>query len=264
MTRRLGALVLVVLVAVTVAAVWQGCGGSDHHHGTTFTGNVTSVNSATASIERPSGFVAVARRAFSSTAHAQSSCAGARLIVCATNGGTSPVICAPVDADTCQFDFAFDVADDFSSGKVGFFDDTNGNGQADTGEPFSLLTNDIRPVCAGSTVILSDVAIDFSRFSATAATVDKDPDTCGATPTPSGTPATPTPTASPNPTVTGTPTVTPHITGTPIGTPTPTATGTPYYQGTSLNEPPSTAMAFLLGIGALCVIVPIRRSRRRS
>ena len=266
MTRRIQAVAFTLLFAVAVAAAWQGCGGSDHGSSAIFTGNVSSVSpTQTAGAERARGFMAAARRAFSSAAHAQSTC-GSHLIVCATSGGSQAIVCAPVDADSCRFDLSLDVLNEFADGHLGFFDDANGNLRPDSGEAFGLLTNDVRPVCNGSVVNLTDVAVDFTTFSATASSFEKNPDTCPATPTPSGTPQTPTPTppgGGPPPTLTPTRTPTPTRTMTPAGTQTPTPTPTAYPYGMSLNDPPSTMLAFLFGVGGLGIIVPRRRSRAR-
>ena len=51
-------------------------------------------------------------------------------------------------------------------------------------------------------------------------------------------------------------------TGTPANTP--TGTTTPYVYGASINQPPSTMVAFLFGAGALGLILPQRRRRDRG
>jgi hypothetical protein len=268
MTRRIRAVAFTLVFAVAVAAAWQGCGGSDHGSSATFSGNVSSVSpTQTAGVASPRGLLAAARLSLSSTAHAQSTCPSSHLIVCATSGGNQAIVCAPVDPNTCQFDLSLDVLDQFANGHLGFFNDANGNLKPDSGEAFGLLTNDIRPVCNGTVVTLSDVAIDFTTFSATAASFNKNPDACPAKSTPTGTPPTPTPTAPNvppgNSTSTPTPSSTPTRTATAGGTPTSTPTPTGYGYGLALNDPPSRMLAVLFGVGAFGLIVPRRRSRAR-
>jgi hypothetical protein len=299
MTRRIQAMTISLAVVLALAVVWQGCGGDDHNGrggSVTIKGNVSSVTPAQAKAESRSRLLAAAESIFASEAVAQSSCPARRILACVSNGGGQPLLCEPVDSDSCLFSVSFDVLNDFAGGVFGFLDDTNDNGVLDPGEAGTILTNLLAPICPGSVVTLNDVAIDFTTQTATAASVEKNPDTCTATATPtrSGTAtATPTRTRTPLPTVTGTPptptptrtrTPTPNATATaiagmtataiatqtgtpantPTGTTTPTGTNTPYGYGASLNQPPSTMLAFLFGAGALGLILPQRRRRDRG
>jgi hypothetical protein len=267
--------------AVAAAVVWQGCGGSDHHPGSvTITGNVASVNPAQAKLESRSRLLAAAESIFASRAIAQSSCPVHHLLVCVSNGQGQQPICDSVDSDSCRFTVSFDVVDDFAQGIVAFIDDANQNGKVDTGEGFAFLTNLLAPLCPGTVAVLNDVAIDFATLTASAASVDKAPDTCPATPTPTaGGTATPTATATPMGGHTATPTPLPTLTATAAAIATATAaanatataaanatataaatqTGTPYMYGASLNEPPSTMLALLFGAGLFGLILPYRK-----
>jgi hypothetical protein len=281
MTRRIQAMTISLAVVLASAVVWQGCGGNDHGRGgnVTIAGNVSSVTPAQAKAESRSRLLAAAQWMFASQAVAQSSCPAHRVLVCVSNGPGQPVNCERVDSNSCSFAISFDVLNEFADGVVAFSDDVNDDGKPE-GEAFAILTNPLGRVCPGSVVLLNDVTLDFTAGTATAASVEKDPDTCTGTPTPAGSvTATPTRTRTPAPTVTGTPpTPTPNATATAIagmtataiatqtGTPanTPTGTTTPYSYGASLNQPPTTWLAFLFSAGALGLILPHRRRRDRG
>ena len=83
---------------------------------------------------------------------------------------------------------------------------------------------------------LDDVQIDFTPGTAhaTAGSVRKDPDTCT--------------NATPGPTATSTPGPSP----------------TPYSVAAPLHPPPSTMLAMLYGAGAVGLLLPVRRRRRRK
>jgi len=269
MTRRIQAMTISLAVVLALAVVWQGCGGDDHNGSgsVTIMGNVSSVTGAQTKAESRSRLLAAAESIFASEAVAQSSCPARRILACVSNGGGQPLLCEPVSSDSCLFSVSFDVLNDFAGGVFGFLDDTNDNGVLDPGEAGTILSNPLAPICPGSVVTLNDVAIDFTTQTATAASVEKNPDTCTATATPTrsgSATATPTRTRTPLPTVTGTP-----PTPTPTRTRTPTQTGTPastptYSYGASINQPPSTMLAFLFGAGALGLILPQRRRRDRG
>jgi hypothetical protein len=306
MTRRIQAVTIPAAVVLVLTAMWQGCGdddnngsGSNGSGSVTIMGNVSSVTGAQAKAESPPRLFAAAGWMFASQAIAQSSCPARRVLVCVSNAPAGQAVeCATVDSDSCQFSVSFDVLNEFAQGVVAFADDVNQDGQPQPGvEGVAALTNNLGRICPGSIVILNDVAIDFTAETATAASVEKNPDTCTGTPTPTGTRSvtgTPTRTRTPQPTVTGTPptptptrtrTPTPNATataiagmtataiatqtGTPTNTPTNTPTGTPsgtptpYYAVASINQPPSTWLAFLIGAGALGLILPQRRRRDR-
>ena len=278
MTRRTLAATTLSLFFIAAVVVWQGCGGSDHNSSTsaTITGNVASVNPAQAKAETRSRLLAAADLLVP-RAVAQSTCAARHVLVCVASDPSQQAVCDTIDADSCRFSISFDVVNDFADGKVAFIDDANQNGRADSGEGFAFLTNPIGPICPGTVVVLNDLSIDFSTITATAASVDKAPDTCGATATPTargtGTPtATPTqvrtntpsgtpPTSTPTRTATALPTLTATAAAAMTQTAAATMTGTPYAYGASLNQPPSTMLAFLFGAGVFGLILPYRRRR---
>jgi len=309
MTRRIQAGTITLVTVLAMVAIWQGCGGSDHGSSdATITGNVTSVSPAQAMLESRSRMFALSDWMFASRAIAQSSCPARHVLACVGSGPGQPVECEKIDTDSCRFAVSFTVVNEFEQGTVAFVDDANDNGQPDSGERLAFLSNPLGSICPGTVVVLNDLVVDFTAQIATAASVDKAPDTCSATATPNatrsvtgtpsstpthaptatGTPptATPTPTRTPtalptltataaanmtataaanmtataNATHTGTPTGT--QTGTPTGTQTGTPTGSPTYAyGASLNEPPSTMLAFLFGAGVFGLILPHRRRR---
>ena len=278
MTRRILAATTLPLSLIAAVLAWQGCGGSDHNSSTsaTITGNVASVSPAQANAQTRSRLLAAADLLVP-RAVAQSSCPARHVLVCVTSDPSQQPVCDTIDADSCRFSISFDVVNDFAGGAVAFGDDANQNGRADSGEGLAFLTNPIGPICPGTVVVLNDLTIDFSTITATAASVDKAPDTCGATATPTvnrtGTPtATPTrvrtntptgtpPTATPTRTATSLPTLTATAAAAMTQTAIATLTGTPYSYGASLNQPPSTMLAFLFGAGVFGLILPYRRRR---
>ena len=283
MTRRIQAGTITLVTVLAMVAIWQGCGGSDHGSSdATITGNVTSVSPAQAMLESRSRMFALSDWMFASRAIAQSSCPARHVLACVGSGPGQPVECEKIDTDSCRFAVSFTVVNEFEQGTVAFVNDANDNGQPDSGEPLAFLTNPLGSICPGSVVVLNDLVVDFTAQIATAASVDKAPDTCSATATPSATRSvtgTPTraPTATgtpPTATPTRTPTALPTLTATAAAALTATAganmtatanatlTGTPTYAyGASLNEPPSTMLAFLFGAGVFGLILPYRRRR---
>ena len=232
-SRHLAAASATLLLAALVGVLGQGCGGDDHHGGSAeFTGNVSAVAPAQASVPlRHRPLLAALGWWLPSAAIAQSSCPALHVLACASNGNDTQ--CHRVDSDSCAFDVSIDTLDSsFASGMVFFVDDANGNGSQDDGEATATLTNELGSVCNGSVVTLSGVVIDFLGSTATAVSVVKNPDTCPAT------------------------------TPTPVTTVTPTKTATPYSAAASLNQPPSTLLAFLFGSGAVGLVLPRRRSQR--
>lgn len=242
-----GALVLVV------AGYWVGCGGNGSIS-TTFQGNISSVTPAPmAQAPAQRSFVASLESLVSSKAVAVS-CPAQNVLACAealsaaapsptvTNTPPTPVptptgptptprptstsgpSCSQVNSESCEFSTEFRLADDR---RVNFFfvEDENKNKAPDNSEPEAVLDNEeLKKVCAGDLVTLTDVGVNFANGTAHAAKVTKDVDACTPTPqpTPTRTATRPTPTATatgPTPTATATPTSTP--TG-----PTPTATQT--------------------------------------
>ncbi|MGH7899072.1 MAG: hypothetical protein ACREQQ_14045 [Candidatus Binatia bacterium] len=262
--------------AVIAAKALQGCGGDDDPPSATFVGNVSSVTTARATFEK-----SPRRRAFSlnvswpASAIAQPVAVGS-LLVCAANG--RDVICKSVDRDSGEFLVSLDVLeDDFQSGFVGFVEDSNQNGLPNDGEGFAFVTNPFKPVCDGSVLIFNDVVIDFPGHAATAASVDKEPDTCPPrtptataiptqTPTRTRVPSTPTPSGSVTPTVPPAPSATPTQSGgfaTPTSPPVPTNTRPPatptYAYGASLNAPPSSSLALFSSLAIIGLLLPRRR-----
>jgi hypothetical protein len=287
MTRRIQAGTITLVTVLAMVAIWQGCGGSDHGSSdATITGNVTSVSPAQAMLESRSRMFALSDWMFASRAIAQSTCPARHVLACVSSGPGQPVECEKIDTDSCRFAVSFTVVNEFEQGTVAFVNDANDNGQPDSGERLAFLSNPLGSICPGSVVVLNDLAVDFTAQIATAASVEKAPDTCSATATPSATRSvTGTPSSTPThaPTATGTPpTATPTRTPTALPTLTATAaanmtataaanmtatanatlTGTPTYAyGASLNEPPSTMLAFLFGAGVFGLILPYRRRR---
>jgi len=226
--------VLAVIFGLLVGLLGQGCGGDDNGPSARFTGAVSGVSPTQASVPlRSRPLLAAVEWMLPTLAHAQSTCPALHLLACASNGRDSAV-CRHVDADSCNFDVSLDVLENlFAGGTFFFVDDANGNGQEDSGEATAMLTNPLGAVCNGSVVALTDVAIDFLGGAATAVSVVKDPNTC--------------PDTTPGPAPTATPSVLP--------------TQSPYAYGASLNQPPSSMLAFLFGAGAIGLILPRRRSR---
>jgi hypothetical protein len=224
---------LAITLASFVAVFGLGCGGDDHGPSARFVGDVRAVIPTQTSLRtsaRPA--LAAVDWMLPSDAIAQSTCPALHVLACVSNG-RDEARCRSVDADSCELDVSIDVLDNFfSDGTVFFVDDANGNGREDAGESTAMLTNPLGAVCNGSVVTLTGVAIDFVGGSATAISAIKDPDTCASiTPGP-GTPGFRTPTPS------------------------------PYSYGASLNQPPTTMLAFLFGAGAVGLILPRRRARR--
>jgi hypothetical protein len=230
MRRREQLGVLALVLASSVAILGQGCGGDDSGPHATFVGNVSGVSPTQASVplrSRPA--LAALDWMLPSIAHAQSTCPALHILACATNGRDSAV-CRRVDTDDCGLEVSLDVLENDAGGTFFFVDDADGNGREDADESTAMLTNPLGAICNGSVVTLTDVSIDFLGGTATAVSLVKDPDTC-----PPGSNPTPIATAFPTP--------------------------TPYIYGTSLNQPPSTMLAFLFGAGAVGLILPRRRSR---
>ena len=121
-------------------------------------------------------------------------------------------------------------------GAFGFVDDANDNGERDPGETIAFLFAALGRLCEGTVVKLDDVQIDFTPGTAhaTAGSVRKDPDTCT--------------NATPGPTARSTPGPSP----------------TPYSVAAPLHPPPSTMLAMLYGAGAVGLLLPVRRRRRRK
>jgi len=300
-----GLIVLSGIGAFAIAGMlWSGCGDDDHHGSNTATinGNVSAVNPAQARREESSRrWLARLDSLLVGEAIAQATCPARHTRICASNG-VDPIICAPVDPTDCTFTLSIDTLGDFSQGTVSFFDDVNQNGVFDQGELFAILTNQLVPLCNGTTVTLNDVSANFAALTATAASVVKNPDTCAGTPT-----ATARATSTPNATSTAAPatrtaaaaktrtaavptqtagaiqtqTAGPGATQTAAAGATQTAaagatqtaaaqgTGTPtqtptggYGYGVSLNDPPPSWLALLSGLGIVGLLVPRRRRKR--
>jgi hypothetical protein len=225
MRSRVAVMVSILLLAAGAGAMWWGCGGNDHDTAA-FTGDVISVTPSQAMREAPSRRWLADVRSFAlPEAVAQSTCPAKRVIVCATNGHNQRV-CVRVNTNDCKFEFEIDtLTNRFADGSITFVDDVNHNEEIDSGEATALLTNPLGSVCNDSVVILNDVAINFGSGSATAGSVEKRPDSCrGSSPTP---------------------------------------IPTPYSAAIPLNPPPSSALAFLWGLGAVGLLLPARRRSRR-
>jgi hypothetical protein len=244
MTRsRISAVLFMVALAASQAG--QGCGGNGNGGSSdvTFTGNVANVSPAQAMNEGSHRWLARVGAFAVPDAVAQTTCPVKHILACATNGTADPAVCHSVDIGDCRFSVSVTLpADDFA-GSFGFVDDQNGNGKPDQGEPIAFLFTPLGAVCRGMVVTLTDVTIDFTSGFSTATSVTKNPDTCP-TPTPGGT-------------------QTPGGTHTPGigGTPTPTPT---YAAGASLNTPPSSMLAMLYALGAVGMLLPRSRSKKRD
>ncbi len=235
MRRRTPAILGAILAVVAAGFFWQGCGGDDTK-AATFTGNVSSVSPTQASIETPNRWLARAGSFLLPKAVAQASCPAPHVLVCASNGVRS--FCKRVGSESCNFSISIFAVNDFAQGSISFVDDANEDGNEDSGEAEAILFQPLGRVCNGSVVTLTDVDLNFTNGIATAASIEKDPDTCRE----------PTPTRTP----------------TPGGVP-PTATPTMYAAARSLQGPPSSMLAFLSGAGVVGLILPRRwRSRRRK
>ena len=214
-----------VVLVMLLAAI--GCGDDDHHRrGVTFEGNVASVSPQQAMLQAPSRrWLAKVESLLLPNAVAQSSCPARHVLACASNG-SDPEECERVDSDDCGFSVSVPAdSDGFVGGTLAFVDDEDDDGEHDSGEPIAFLLALFGRLCEGTVVKLDDVAINFTLGSATAASIDKDPDTCESV--------------------------------TPIPTP------TPYSIGAPLNGPPSTMLAMLYGAGAVGLLLPARWRRRR-
>ena len=200
------------------------CGGDHHQHGVTFTGTVTSVSPQQAMLQTPSRrWLAKVDSFLLSSAVAQSSCPARHVLACANNG-SDPESCERVDSGDCGFSVSVPAdSDGFVGGTVAFVDDQDDDGEHDSGEPVAFLLASLGRLCDGTVVKLDGVAINFTLGSATAASVNKDPDTCA------------------------------NVTPTP----------TPYGIAAPLNGPPSTMLAMLYGAGAVGLLLPVRWRRRR-
>jgi len=232
------------IVLLGAAVYWAGCGGSDHGSTTEFSGEVASVAPA-AVASQPSRERALAFHLpeIVAPAFAQSSCAGANLIFC-VKSFTSEA-CEPVRASDCTFTVETALSQDRIPLTLRFVKDTNGNDSPDSGESASTVEQTL-VYCNGDKVSIANAAVDFLTGTTTA-TVVKTEDRCAvatATPAATGTPGTPTGTITPS------------------GTTTPTGTTTPsYVASASLNDPPSSALAFLVSAGVMGMLLPGRRRR---
>jgi hypothetical protein len=254
---------IVAVIGVMGAAVyWTGCG--DDEKQTRFSGNVSSVQPTTVAARSAgdAGFAfhlpQIPARAF-----AQGTCvapgAGAALLFCVKTSTFE--VCEPVNQTDCTFTLITGLENDRLPLLLRFIDDTNDNGDPDSGEAASTVAQSLL-YCNGDQVSITDAVVNFTT-GATTATVSKTVDRCttaptatpsgSRTPTRTGTPGTPTPTR------TGTPaTPTPTRTGTPA---TPTPTGTIYVAAAPLNAPPTTLLAFLFSAGAVGLLLIPRRRR---
>jgi len=228
---------LAMACAMLLAAF--GCGSDHHAGGVTFEGTVTYVTPAQAMRQAPvKRWLAKVESMLLPNAIAQSSCPAKHVLACASNG-TNPEACERVDVVDCGFSVSVPATtNDFAGGAFGFVDDANDNGAHDSGETVAFLFADLGRLCDGTLVKLDDVAIDFTQGTAhaTAGSVRKDPDTCtNATPSPSTT-----------------------------STPGPSLTPTTYSVASPLQSPPSSMLAMLYGAGAVGLLLPMRRRRRRK
>ena len=227
-----------IVVGIAVLLAMAGCGGGDNKpSGVTFVGTVTSVTPQQAMLERPSRrWLAKIESLLLPNAVAQSSCPAKHVLACASNG-VAPEACERVDIVDCGFSVSVPATlTDFAGGAFGFVDDANDNGERDSGETIAFLFAALGRLCEGTVVKLDDVQIDFTPGTAhaTAGSVRKDPDTCT--------------NATPGPTATSTPGPSP----------------TPYSVAAPLHPPPSTMLAMLYGAGAVGLLLPVRRRRRRK
>jgi hypothetical protein len=217
----------------------MGCGSDHKQGGVTFVGTVTSVTPQQAMREVPARrWLAKVESLILPSAVAQSSCPAKHVLACASNG-VSPEACERVDIVDCGFSVSVPATlTAFAGGAFGFVDDANDNAEQDSGETIAFLFEDLGRLCEGTVVKLDDVSIDFTPGSAhaTAGSVRKDPDTC--------------PNVTPGPSATS--------------TPGPSPTPTPYSVAAPLNPPPSTMLAMLYGAGAVGLLLPVRRRRRRE
>ena len=225
-------IVAAAVISVIAVQLWQGCGGNNHDSSRlTFTGNVANVIPSQAMRERSRPRWLAALDSLVPDATAQSTTCPARHVLACLSNGSNSTACVRVRTDDCRFSVSVDLpASDFA-GSFGFVDDANDNGSVDQGERIAFLFTPLGSVCRGMVVTLNDVTIDFTNGFSTASSVEKDPDTC---PTP-----------------------------TPGGPPTPTPTSTPYRVGSSLNQPPSTMLAGLFGVGVAALLLPRRRANGR-
>ena len=229
-----------VVVVVAVLLAMAGCGGDDNKpRGVTFEGTVTSVTPQQAMLDTPSHrWLARIESLLLPNAVAQPSCPARHVLACASNGLTAEA-CERVDIVDCGFLVSVPALPDaFAGGAFGFIDDQDDDGVHDPGETIAFLFEALGPLCEGTVVKLDDVSIDFTPGSAhaTAGSVRKDPDTC--------------PNVTPGPSTTS--------------TPGPSPTPTPYSVAAPLNPPPSTMLAMLYGAGAVGLLLPVRRRRRRE
>ncbi len=238
----------IAIAAILILSLsWLGCGG-DGGPAATFNGNVALVSPPQARLSTQNRTLFARTGSFLlPEAVAQSPCPAAHVLICVNNG--TRTICRPVSNGDCEFGVSIDARDDFALGELFFVNDTNEDGSRDAGEARAFLSNPLGRICNGSVVTLIDVAIDFSTPFAVAASVEKNPDTCSSSRTPTPTGPTPTRTATRTPTPIG---------GVPTATPTPT-----YAYGSSLNTPPSSMLALLSGVVALGLLLPARRRKRR-
>jgi hypothetical protein len=279
---RIRGLALVALAGLTATVYWS-CGG-DNENGASFSGDVSSVSSASLPVrDTRSRGLAFRLPGMPSSAHAACLAPGAsaRLIFCIRSGAFE--VCQPVDPDSCTFGLNAVLEDDPIPLVLTFVDDANANVQRERSEDVSTVQQDL-VYCNGDQVEITNAVVNFGSGTTTAS-ISKKVDRCRNVtrtpgtpiPTRTGTPPSPTPTRtgtppSPTPTRTGTPpSPTPTRTGTPPS-PTPTRTATPpsptppltpttYSGTTSLNQSPSSMLAFLFSAGAVGLLLPRRRRR---
>jgi hypothetical protein len=229
--------VVAALALFGAAAYWTGC-GSDNGETTRFSGDVSSVLAQRETVHR-----SFALHMPEIPASAYAACAapgaGATLLFCVDTGTFR--VCGPVGAD-CTFDLSTGLEQERKPVTLEFVDDTNSNGSPDSGEATSTVAQSLL-YCNGDQVTITGADVNFTS-GVTTATVRKTVDRCTGAPTSTATHAGGT--------------ATPTRTGTPA-TPTPT-----YSTGASLNEPPSSMLAFLFSAGAAGLLIPVRRSRHRS
>ena len=241
-----------VVLAATLAvggAYWGGCGDDDDGDGgAVFFGDVSSVSGGSASIREPQS--SFASRIFSvRDAWAQSTCdapSSGNLLFCVES------VCTIVEGD-CEFSESVGIDNGPIEATLHFVDDENGDGDADSGEDDSVVTQNLR-FCDGDQVLIDNAVINFTTGTTTAS-VSKVADGCPGggtgtrTPTPPGG-VTPTRTRTPGGGATATP-----------GTPTPTRTPTTYAAGAAMNEPPGMTFVFLASLGVVGLLTPRRRRR---
>lgn len=197
---------VVALVSGAIALNGIGCGDDDEVDGgaggpepVTVTGNVDQVfnegNTTTAATAGDRWLAWIGP----GEAIAQEECSVDSILACVRTNlaeGETPVeSCSQVSPTTCLFEVEIELVDDIEI----FFVDDRGDGSPDDpeDEPQSTLQNGPGEVCAGQTITLTDVEINFAPTeSSLALEVESDPPCPTPTPTPEPT-ATPTETPTP-------------------------------------------------------------------